>query len=185
MRRILGAPSFGVGNRMAWIKDAILKLVLILLGEKYHPNFCSSSFDLYVITIHQCAGITVYNSLWTMNWSRKELETPNELVTYSKTAPDRVKLTDIARELKETKMKLRMLEDKYKSISDHGVKTFPDVKYQNYHNKKRILVRSSPLYCNGGTYSQFRTNAWCCRSPAVEASSDLTWWTVSWWKVTK
>lgn len=54
---------------------------------------------------------------------------------------DSEKIRDIITELEETKQKLKHLEEKYDSISNQRMKIYPDVKYQNYHNKKRILVR--------------------------------------------
>ncbi|KAK7602522.1 hypothetical protein V9T40_008111 [Parthenolecanium corni] len=50
------------------------------------------------------------------------------------------KVEDILRELKETKQKLGDLEAKFHAFNTKNGKSYPDVKYQNFRSKKRILV---------------------------------------------
>lgn len=49
-------------------------------------------------------------------------------------------MDDILQQLKETKQKLGDLEAKFHAFNSKNGKSFPDVKYQNFRNKKRILV---------------------------------------------
>ena len=154
MGRIRGTHSFSIGSKMAWLKDAILKLVLICAGEQLTSYYTSISSFIHTcrnVIFYNGAGITIYNSLWTANWSGKELDSANEYAIHSEALLGNTKLNEIIEELKETRLKLNMLEEKYKSISNRGVKTYPDVKYKNYRNKKRILV--GEIFLNRGPNS--------------------------------
>lgn len=118
----------------------IIKYMLLFIGKYvynwyYLINFTSFKYQFFVCHL----GIALY-SLWLLKrHERTEVETLDRN-RYSIGSVDSEKIRDIITELEETKRKLKHLEDKYDAISNQRMKIYPDVKYQNYHNKKRILV---------------------------------------------
>lgn len=85
-------------------------------------------------------GIIVYNIIWQMAHSTEANE-PREYHSSALISEVNAnKVEDILRELKETKQKLGDLEAKFHAFNTKNGKSYPDVKYQNFRSKKRILV---------------------------------------------
>lgn len=89
-------------------------------------------------------GIAVYNTIWTLTNTREKVEyEPIHNLHFDNTVLknfDQKKLEEVIAEMKETKTKLERLEEKFQNLSARVQKPYPDIKYLNYHNKKRILV---------------------------------------------
>lgn len=57
-------------------------------------------------------------------------------------------INELVKQLRETNLKIKHLENRINMVHARSPKPFPDVKYLNYHNKRRILVRTELLFFN-------------------------------------
>ncbi len=123
-------------RKMRWLREILIKLGLIMFGK------CRTEIAFLVRFIYDgtyFAGIVFYNTV-SMIRNKHENDSP-QFGQRSADGPRSDKLHDIGAELEATKSRLKYLEDKFQFLSSRVMKPFPDVKYLNYRNKKRILVR--------------------------------------------
>lgn len=106
---------------MKWCREPFYKLFFMLLCLLFVVIVYQSFKDVQVES-------DVKNNVNAMVNDRDEQAVSKEIIN------------ELVKQLRETNLKIKHLENRINMVHARSPKPFPDVKYLNYHNKRRILV---------------------------------------------